>query len=77
MSRLHIAFKNFISLLISIFSFVGNFYSKGEVRRKELFASCKILGISEDRVKIVDHRYNIDIIYYNDIKCNAMLLYYI
>uniref|UniRef100_H2ZYM0 N-acetylglucosaminylphosphatidylinositol deacetylase n=1 Tax=Latimeria chalumnae TaxID=7897 RepID=H2ZYM0_LATCH len=34
----------------------GNYYGQGEVRKKELLASCGTLGVPETQVTVIDHR---------------------
>ncbi|XP_050019628.1 N-acetylglucosaminyl-phosphatidylinositol de-N-acetylase isoform X4 [Alexandromys fortis] len=34
----------------------GNYYSQGEIRKKELLQSCDVLGIPPSRVTIIDKR---------------------
>ncbi|NXM08167.1 PIGL acetylase, partial [Tyrannus savana] len=34
----------------------GNYYNQGEIRKKELEQSCRVLGIPESDVTVVDHR---------------------
>ncbi|CAH6786194.1 Pigl [Phodopus roborovskii] len=34
----------------------GNYYSQGEIRKKELLQSCDVLGIPPSRVTIIDNR---------------------
>ncbi|NXR35834.1 PIGL acetylase, partial [Zosterops hypoxanthus] len=34
----------------------GNYYNQGEIRRKELEESCRVLGIPPSDVTVIDHR---------------------
>nr|XP_060612832.1 N-acetylglucosaminyl-phosphatidylinositol de-N-acetylase [Anolis sagrei ordinatus] len=34
----------------------GNYYNKGEIRKKELLDSCAVLGIPPSKVTLIDHR---------------------
>ena len=45
-----------ILLRLSLLNITGNYYNQGELRSRELRESCKVLGVEENHVQILDDR---------------------
>ena len=55
---MHICDINLIfTSLWHFYSLLGNYYQQGNIRKKELFSSCSILGIPTSHVTVKDHQW--------------------